>query len=56
MPGMMGPELADRLRPLRPSMEVLFVSGHSEPAIADRMELAGSYLPKPFIPEALAIK
>jgi two-component system cell cycle sensor histidine kinase/response regulator CckA len=56
MPGMTGPELAGRLRPLRTAMEVLFMSGYSEHAIADRMELADSYLPKPFSPEALASK
>jgi CheY-like chemotaxis protein len=37
-------------------MEVLFISGYSERAITDRQELAGSYLQKPFSPEALAGK
>ena len=36
MPGMTGPELAGRLKPLRPAMEVIFMSGYSERAIADR--------------------
>ena len=58
MPGMTGPELADRIKPLRPSMEAIFMSGYSERAITDRrtLELAGVYLPKPFSPEALAAK
>jgi PAS domain S-box-containing protein len=58
MPGMTGPELASRLKPLRPSMEVIFMSGYSERALLDRqlMESAGRYLPKPFSPEALAIR
>jgi CheY-like chemotaxis protein len=56
MPGMTGPELAARIKPLRPAMEVVFMSGYSERAIADRLELAGTYLPKPFSPEALATK
>jgi signal transduction histidine kinase/CheY-like chemotaxis protein len=56
MPGMTGPELAGRIKPLRPAMEVLFMSGYSEHVIADRLQLAGTYLPKPFSPEALATK
>ena len=36
MPGMTGPELAARLKPLRPSMEIIFMSGYSEHAITDR--------------------
>jgi PAS domain S-box-containing protein len=56
MPRLTGPELAGRVKPLRPSMEVLFMSGYSERAITDRLELGGSYLSKPFSPEALATK
>ena len=35
-------------------MVVVFMSGYSERVIADRLKLAGMYLPKPFSPEALA--
>ena len=58
MPGMTGPELADRIKPLRPAMEVVFMSGYSERALLDRqvMESAGAYLAKPFSPKSLAIK
>jgi CheY-like chemotaxis protein len=56
MPGMTGPELAARIKPLRPAMEVAFMSGYSKRAIADRMQLAGSYLTKPFSPEELTAK
>jgi len=58
MVGMTGPELAARMKPVRPSMQVIFMSGYPEPAIADRriLELAGSYLPKPFSPDVLAAK
>jgi CheY-like chemotaxis protein len=56
MPGMTGPELAGRLKPLRKSMEVIFMSGYSERVVTDRLELASSYLQKPFSPEALAGK
>jgi CheY-like chemotaxis protein len=56
MPGMTGPELAGRIKPLWPAMEIVFMSGYSELAITGRLELTGSYLPKPFSPEALATK
>ncbi len=54
MPGMTGPELAVRLKPLRPAMGVVFMSGYSERAITDRSKLPGPYLTKPFSPEVLA--
>lgn len=50
MPGMAGPELAERLAPLRPDMKVLFVSGYRH----DTLEHQGLFkrdlnlLPKPF--------
>ena len=56
MPAITGPELAGRLKPLRKSMEVIFMSGYSERVVTDRLEFAGSYLQKPFSPEALAGK
>jgi len=58
MPGMMGPELADRIKALRPAIEVVFMSGYSERALLDRqvMESAGAYLAKPFSPKSLAVK
>ena len=33
MPGMTGPQLAERLAPLRPEMKVLFVSGYRHDAL-----------------------
>ena len=58
MPGMTGPELADRIKPLWPSIEVVFMSGYSERALLDRhvVEAAGAYLAKPFSPKSLAMK
>ena len=58
MPGMTGPELADRIKPFRPAIEVVFMSGYSERALLDRrvMESAGAYLAKPFSPKSLAVK
>ena len=58
MPGMSGTELAKRLRDLRPSTKVLFMSGYTED---ERFASAGSggksqLLAKPFTPSALAAK
>ena len=58
MPGMSGQELADRLRPLRPEMEVVFMSGYMENG---KVQPAASHgkagvLAKPFSPDALATK
>jgi two-component system, cell cycle sensor histidine kinase and response regulator CckA len=52
MPGMTGPELASRIRTLRPGLPVLFVSGfQDEPALVDA---AGApLLRKPFSPRQL---
>jgi DNA-binding response OmpR family regulator len=50
MPGMTGPELAERLAPLRPDMQVLFVSGYRYD-IPEHQGLRISdlnLLPKPF--------
>ena len=58
MPGMNGPDLAVRVQPLRPSMQVIFMSGYSEGAVRHHrnLELAGRYISKPFSPDALALK
>ncbi|HEX7490539.1 MAG TPA: ATP-binding protein [Candidatus Limnocylindrales bacterium] len=58
MPGMRGPELAARLRQLRPSIRVLLVSGHADTAEAfrDDEDRVIQLLPKPFTPERLARK
>jgi CheY-like chemotaxis protein len=56
MPGMMGPELADRIKPQRPAMGVVFMSGYSERALMDRQIMEGGYLGKPFSPKSLAMK
>ena len=49
MPGMTGPELADRLVKLRPQMKVLYVSGYRHDALG-RAGISGNYnvLAKPF--------
>jgi DNA-binding response OmpR family regulator len=55
MPGMSGTTFARQLAQERPEVQVLFVSGYSREAIADRgLGEAGLYfLPKPFTASAL---
>ncbi len=50
MPGMTGPELAERLSPLRPDMKVLFVSGYRHDTLEHQSFLQRelNFLPKPF--------
>jgi PAS domain S-box-containing protein len=49
MPGMQGPELARRLRELRPAIRVLFMSAYPGGAVVDDGPFAGqTALPKPF--------
>jgi hypothetical protein len=49
MPGMSGPELAEKLLPVCPGIRILYMSGYSNEADG-RL----SYLPKPFTAESLA--
>ena len=58
MPHMTGKELAGRLKPLRPEMRVLYMSGYAADVIVRRelLESGASYLAKPFAPDALAAK
>ena len=58
MPHMTGKELADRLKPLRPEMKVLYMSGYAADAIAGKglLESGAPYIAKPFTPDVLAAK
>ncbi|HKI90988.1 MAG TPA: ATP-binding protein, partial [Gaiellaceae bacterium] len=56
MPGMSGPELADRLVERHPDARILFTSGYSGDAVADRGALPGALLEKPFTMEQLSAK
>ena len=56
MPGMTGPELAGQLADRRPEVTVLFTSGYSGAAVADRELLAERLLEKPFTLDQLARK
>jgi len=58
MPGMRGPELADRLRQDRPGMAVLYISGYTDASMMDlgTADSGMAFLQKPFRPEDLAAK
>ena len=57
LPGMNGPELAEKLRPLRPAMQVLYMSGYRDDARVRRLEQVGkAFFPKPFSAAAIAAK
>ncbi|MBZ5552751.1 MAG: PAS domain S-box protein [Acidobacteriia bacterium] len=58
MPGMGGPLLAEKLRPRRPEMKVLYISGYTEDAISHHGVLRPgvSLLQKPFTQKSLLNK
>ena len=55
MPGMTGRQLAERLKPLRPRMPVLYTSGYSEEVMSSRgvLEPGLPFLSKPFTVQEL---
>jgi two-component system cell cycle sensor histidine kinase/response regulator CckA len=58
MPGMRGPELAERLIRLRPDLRVLYMSGYTDDAIAHHgfLDAGTEFLQKPFTPLRLTQK
>lgn len=58
MPGMTGRELAERLKPLKPGIKVLYMSGYSGNAITYQglLDPGLDYVPKPFTALSLAGK
>jgi CheY-like chemotaxis protein len=58
MPGVNGREMANKLKPLRPDMKVLYVSGYTQDAfaISGMIDPNEAFLDKPFPPEKLAQK
>jgi signal transduction histidine kinase/CheY-like chemotaxis protein len=56
--GMSGPQFVDRLRRLRPSTRVLFMSGYADDTVAafGAVDVHRAFLQKPFTPESLASK
>ena len=53
MPGMKGPELADRMRAARPSIRVLLMSGYAADVVTPGDLAQATLLSKPFSPAAL---
>ena len=58
MPGMSGPELAERVKSLRPHMKAMFMTGYSEHSALNREGAAFPeiFIQKPFTPEQLMRK
>jgi DNA-binding response OmpR family regulator len=57
MPGLNGPQLAQRLRALRPNLPVLFMTGLiQEDLVPGTLLSEAGFLEKPFTPQALAAK
>ena len=56
LPGMTGRRVADRLRLLRPSLKLLFMSGYADDALSHHGVLDAALLQKPFTPSGLARK
>ncbi|MEO8587551.1 MAG: response regulator, partial [Acidobacteriota bacterium] len=58
MPGVRGPELAERLLRQRPDLLVLYMSGYTDDAIAHHglLEAGVEFLQKPFTPLGLTNK
>jgi two-component system, cell cycle sensor histidine kinase and response regulator CckA len=58
MPGMRGPELAERMLRLRPDLRVLFMSGYTDDAITHHgfLDAGTEFLQKPFTPLGLMQK
>ena len=58
LPDLGGPEVAERLRAVRPDLPVLFMSGYARDAVEGRSLLQGrtNFLPKPFTPDRLLEK
>lgn len=58
MPGLSGPDVAQRVVRLRPSIRVLYVSGYTSQAVegTDSVSPHARFLPKPFAPNVLATK
>jgi len=55
MPGLSGPQLAERVRAQRPTVAVVYMSGYADDALANfELDEGSGFLRKPFAPAALA--
>jgi CheY-like chemotaxis protein len=54
MPQMSGPQVARRLRELRPGLKVLYMSGYAKPSIEVDLRQGEAMIQKPFSPTAIA--
>ena len=55
MPGMKGPDLAARLRTLRPDIRVILMSGYAAEVVTKDDLLQATLIAKPFLPRDLAV-
>jgi len=54
MPGISGPDLMDKLRAVRPDLQVLFMSGYDRELLSQREQKETfHFLAKPFSPQTL---
>jgi CheY-like chemotaxis protein len=58
MPGMSGPDLAERIKPLRPGAAVVYMSGYTDDAIGQHglLDAGTHFVQKPFTSQDLLIK
>ena len=58
MPRMGGLELAERIRSVRDDLKIVFTSGYTDKTVFTHgeQEPGVAFLPKPFLPEELAVK
>jgi DNA-binding NtrC family response regulator len=56
LPGITGPVLAGRIKPLRPAMEAIFMSRYSDRTILGHLAVPVSFLPKSYFPESLSTR
>lgn len=58
MPGMSGPDLVERIKPLRPTIAVVYMSGYTDDAIGQHglLDAGTHFLQKPFTARDLLTK
>ena len=56
MPGLTGPQLAERMLGMEPRLKVLYTSGHAQNVLRGVLKPGIQYLSKPFSPDGLAAK